>query len=449
MVEAAREVIAIVDSTKWGRAAFASFCGIDDLTAVVTDDGAPDGDGRRRCGQAACRRLDRSTDRAGSDDRVRTSRPGRPGRPPGRRGPTRGRRPGWASVGRDRRREDDARRPDRGGRAEEARRKEASHAIDRDQAGRRAARPGSPRVVGMLAEVSAERRRAPSRRQRRPSPRRPKPAPARPRSVTLTYLVDDTEATQARAKALDRGLHGAPPERDVRDRDATRWHGRRQHRQDPARHRRDDRHLLVQLRARCCRRSTRPRRWSTCPASRGSRTSPSPTSRRCRPVTRSSAPRARPRWAAASSTTRRSTPTSASASRRPGPSSRPTTRRSRPPASRRSPRRSATRGRRSCSSWRTTTTSRRRCPTSPRSTRSTRPTTPTRRPPWPASSASRRPSTRAGGRKDFARDQARRRPRSRRDGTVAHYPMLTFVARHDRRELPGPGQRRRLLRPAR
>ena len=41
MVEAAREVIAIVDSTKWGRAAFASFCSVDDLTAVVTDDGVP------------------------------------------------------------------------------------------------------------------------------------------------------------------------------------------------------------------------------------------------------------------------------------------------------------------------------------------------------------------------------------------------------------------------
>ena len=42
MAAAAREVIAIVDSTKWGRAAFASFCAIGDLTAVVTDDGAPD-----------------------------------------------------------------------------------------------------------------------------------------------------------------------------------------------------------------------------------------------------------------------------------------------------------------------------------------------------------------------------------------------------------------------
>jgi DeoR/GlpR family transcriptional regulator of sugar metabolism len=41
MAEAAREVIGIVDSTKWGRAAFATFCHTGALTAVVTDDAAP------------------------------------------------------------------------------------------------------------------------------------------------------------------------------------------------------------------------------------------------------------------------------------------------------------------------------------------------------------------------------------------------------------------------
>jgi DeoR/GlpR family transcriptional regulator of sugar metabolism len=41
MAEAAREVIGIVDSSKWGRAAFATFCRTDDLTAIVTDDAAP------------------------------------------------------------------------------------------------------------------------------------------------------------------------------------------------------------------------------------------------------------------------------------------------------------------------------------------------------------------------------------------------------------------------
>jgi DeoR/GlpR family transcriptional regulator of sugar metabolism len=41
MAEAAREVIGIVDSSKWGRAAFATFCRTEDLSAVVTDDAAP------------------------------------------------------------------------------------------------------------------------------------------------------------------------------------------------------------------------------------------------------------------------------------------------------------------------------------------------------------------------------------------------------------------------
>jgi DeoR/GlpR family transcriptional regulator of sugar metabolism len=41
MVGAAREVIAIVDHTKWERAAFATFCPTDKLSVVLTDDGAP------------------------------------------------------------------------------------------------------------------------------------------------------------------------------------------------------------------------------------------------------------------------------------------------------------------------------------------------------------------------------------------------------------------------
>ncbi|HWP63297.1 MAG TPA: DeoR/GlpR family DNA-binding transcription regulator [Candidatus Binatia bacterium] len=42
MAGAAREVIGIVDSSKWGRAAFATFCRTDELTAVITDEGAPE-----------------------------------------------------------------------------------------------------------------------------------------------------------------------------------------------------------------------------------------------------------------------------------------------------------------------------------------------------------------------------------------------------------------------
>jgi DeoR/GlpR family transcriptional regulator of sugar metabolism len=41
MTASAREVIAIVDSTKWGRSAFATFCRTDQLTGVITDEGAP------------------------------------------------------------------------------------------------------------------------------------------------------------------------------------------------------------------------------------------------------------------------------------------------------------------------------------------------------------------------------------------------------------------------
>lgn len=42
MVAAAREVIAIVDHTKWERAAFATFCPTDQVSIVLTDEGAPD-----------------------------------------------------------------------------------------------------------------------------------------------------------------------------------------------------------------------------------------------------------------------------------------------------------------------------------------------------------------------------------------------------------------------
>lgn len=41
MVASAREVIAIVDHTKWQRAAFATFCRTDEISAVLTDDEAP------------------------------------------------------------------------------------------------------------------------------------------------------------------------------------------------------------------------------------------------------------------------------------------------------------------------------------------------------------------------------------------------------------------------
>ena len=41
MVAAAREVYALVDNSKWGRVASATFCRLDELTGVLTDAGAP------------------------------------------------------------------------------------------------------------------------------------------------------------------------------------------------------------------------------------------------------------------------------------------------------------------------------------------------------------------------------------------------------------------------
>lgn len=41
MVRAAKEVIAIVDHTKWGQVAFASFAFVDEIDKVITDDRAP------------------------------------------------------------------------------------------------------------------------------------------------------------------------------------------------------------------------------------------------------------------------------------------------------------------------------------------------------------------------------------------------------------------------
>jgi DeoR/GlpR family transcriptional regulator of sugar metabolism len=41
MVGAAHEVYAVVDHTKWGRIASATFCRTDHLAGVFTDSGAP------------------------------------------------------------------------------------------------------------------------------------------------------------------------------------------------------------------------------------------------------------------------------------------------------------------------------------------------------------------------------------------------------------------------
>jgi DeoR/GlpR family transcriptional regulator of sugar metabolism len=57
MVTAAREVIAIVDRTKWERAAFATFCPTDKISIVLTDAGAPDAMVRALTGRGVDVRL--------------------------------------------------------------------------------------------------------------------------------------------------------------------------------------------------------------------------------------------------------------------------------------------------------------------------------------------------------------------------------------------------------
>jgi DeoR/GlpR family transcriptional regulator of sugar metabolism len=42
MIEVAREVVAIVDHTKWGHTAFATFCRTEELTGVISDRSAPE-----------------------------------------------------------------------------------------------------------------------------------------------------------------------------------------------------------------------------------------------------------------------------------------------------------------------------------------------------------------------------------------------------------------------
>ena len=80
MVAAAREVIAIVDHTKWERAAFATFCPTDQIDIVLTDDAAPRRDGR---GAASARGIEV---RLVGADRAATRPTGRPDRDDGRRG---------------------------------------------------------------------------------------------------------------------------------------------------------------------------------------------------------------------------------------------------------------------------------------------------------------------------------------------------------------------------
>ena len=74
MVQGASEVVGLVDHTKWGRAAFATFCETADIGVVVTDAGAPPAmvEEVRRTG-IEVHLVERTTDRdAGRSRQVRT-----------------------------------------------------------------------------------------------------------------------------------------------------------------------------------------------------------------------------------------------------------------------------------------------------------------------------------------------------------------------------------------
>ena len=73
MVAAAREVIAIVDRTKWERSAFATFCATDQISIVLTDEGAPEAMVRALIDRGAQVRMIGSSP-VGTQDRRRNGR---------------------------------------------------------------------------------------------------------------------------------------------------------------------------------------------------------------------------------------------------------------------------------------------------------------------------------------------------------------------------------------
>lgn len=76
MVSAAREVIAIVDHTKWERAAFATFCAADQIGLVITDERAPEAMVRALIDRGIEVRF-ASTDAGKASDAVRETNPER------------------------------------------------------------------------------------------------------------------------------------------------------------------------------------------------------------------------------------------------------------------------------------------------------------------------------------------------------------------------------------
>ena len=247
--------------------------------------------------------------------------------------------------------------------------------------------------------------------------------------ASLTFLVDNGEATVATAEALVEAFEAENP--DITIEVETQPAGRRgrQPRQDAARDRRDGRRLPVQLGLAVA--GAQPRRDARQPRRRGLRRQARRELRRerSRPTTASTASRWASRWRAPSSTTRTSTRSSASRSRPRGTSSSRTARRSRRPARPpRSSRPTATPGPPSCSCSATSTTCSPRTPTGPRSTPNNEAQVRRRAGARRASSTCRRSFEKGLLNEDFASATYDDGVRMVATGEGAHYPMLTFAA---------------------
>ena len=249
----------------------------------------------------------------------------------------------------------------------------------------------------------------------------------RRRGASLTFLVDNGEATVATAEAPRRGVQAENP--DITIEVETRPQGADGDNVVKTRLATGEMADVFQYNSGSLLQALSPRRHPRRPRRPGlGRQVRRELRARCRPRTASTASPWASRWPAPSSTTRTSTPSSASRSRPPGTSSSRTARRSRRPAwPPRSCRPTATPGPRSCSCSATSTTSSPRTPTGPRSTRATRPSTSTSRR-SPGSSTCRRRSRRTSSTRTSRPRPTPTASRMVATGEGAHYPMLTFAA---------------------
>ena len=245
MIEVAREVFAIVDHTKWGHTAFATFCRTEELTGVISDRSAPE----LMVTAPEARGIEISLvpyrHRSGGRWCAHPVIPSRPG----------SRRHADIDViaARLSRRKEDQRDP----RATNASSAEINGArpagsCDRGQLAKRRKSMDLTRMrraivltamtalvvtacsSGGSASPSAAASAASTAAASVAPTASPEPSAA---AVTLEYLVDDSQANQQLAKAFADCLHGEAPERHHQRPEPSRRQRRRQPGQDQARHR--------------------------------------------------------------------------------------------------------------------------------------------------------------------------------------------------------------------